>query len=257
MILADRFVLLHFPRTGSTFLRQAIEAIYGRRGGSFREHLVPIDRTLSALRETRRSPHGCVAQIPEAQSRLPVLSVTRHPLDRIVSQYEHGFWRQHIPGDPREVEARFPTFPELDFAEYLRFRQEIALPDVMKGEPLRANVGPDTIHFLRFYFREPEVALARMTDATIDSGELIRGMAEIRFLRHEQLVADLEEFLREIGFLPEQTKFLRSMPRVNKAASRRGRPWTDYFTADQEQACRMQERLLFQRFPQYDDRSDV
>ncbi len=102
MILTDQFVLLNYPRTGSTFVREALGSIYGQSARrlqwllpakrKFRELLLPINRTTAALESGRRSQHGCYSQIPASHRGKPVLCVTRNPLERVVSQYEHGFW---------------------------------------------------------------------------------------------------------------------------------------------------------------------
>ena len=175
----------------------------------------------------------------------------RHPLDLVVSHYECRFWRQNPPGDVAELRARFPAFPDLSFGEYLEMQSQFGRRDVQQDAELRADVGSLTLHFVRFFSADPREALARLTDATIDSGEFARGLPAVRFLHTENLGEELRAFLLEVGFSVEATARLIARPAENQAISRRGRPWTDYFSGEQERAFRHRERLLFQIFPEY------
>lgn len=265
MILTERFVLLNYPRTGSTFVRAALRALHGLegsrlpavllrwtpRGRRCRELTLPIERTASARRAGRRSQHGALHQIPASHRHLPVVSVTRHPLDREVSQYEHGFWREHPPAPLETLLARFPAWPALSFGEYRALQAEHGRADVLQGAPLRAEVGAQTLHFLRFFHPNPDAALAQLDDARIDDGSLLRELPPVRFLHTERLVPELRAFLHEHGFEPRATAFLEDWAPVNAAASRAGRPWSDYFDAEEERRFRREERLLFQLFPEY------
>jgi len=102
MIITEDFVLLNFPRTGSTFVRNVVKRLYGGKEGGvltrlrsalswskprLRELILPIDRTISALEQKRRSQHGSCAQIPARASG----ARTRR-------------WAHEIPGCP------FPVF---------------------------------------------------------------------------------------------------------------------------------------------------
>jgi len=266
LLLTDRFVLLNYPRTGSTFARNALRALYLRRGGAWkaalrrlgltptgiRELTLPIERTSAARREGRRSQHGAFSQIPREERRKIVVSITRHPLDRVVSGYELGFWRDHPPADPAVIRWRYPAFPDISFSEFLRMEVEFDTPNVLQGVPLRADVGPRTLHFVRFYAEDPDEALARLTDESIENGEFLRSLPELRFLHTENLADELSAFLQEIGFGAAETALLRRLPRLNVAGSRRNRPWADYFTAEEVADFRRRERLLFRKFPEYE-----
>ncbi len=267
MILTNRFVLLNYPRTGSTFVREALRTIYGQNGGRLtqlvqslrpgrprlQELLLPIDRTTSALLDKRKSQHGAYSQIPASHRGLPVLSVTRHPLDRVISQYEHGFWRDHPLGELKRMKHLLPTFPDLTFSDYLKLQATFGFDAVRQDADVKAVVGACTLHFIRFFFPDPDAALARLTDESIDSGEFLRGMPEIHFLRTEDLVAGLRAFLHSVGFDREETAFLVDKPRVNRALSRGERTWSDYFSPSEASQYRQRNRLLFQMFPEYDD----
>lgn len=264
MILTDSFVVLNFPRTGSTFVRSALRQLHGpwwnalgfdsapRASSGFRELRLPIDRTWKAERLGRTSPHGRWGQIPESHRHLPVVSVLRHPLDHAVSHFTHDDWWKSPPVDEAVVRRRFPSWPRLSFAEYLEFEHEFALPDVLKGLRPPAEPGHLTAHFLRFFGRDPDATLGGLTDARIDSGDLARDLPPIRWLRHERLADDLTEFLRDLGHSSRRLERIRRHPRLNVSHARAGRPWRDFYTPEQEALKRYRERALFRLFPQLD-----
>lgn len=261
MILTDRFVVLNFPRTGSTFVRAALRRVYGRRLDArtlrdrfpwkppqFRELELPIDRTYKAERLGRRSQHGRWGQIPESHRHLPVVSVVRHPLDQAVSLFLHHDWWKAPPADESDLRHRFPAWPRLTFAEYLDFEHELALPDVLKGVRPAAEIGCLTAHFLRFYSRDPDGTLA----GRLESGEIAAALPPIRWLRHEVLIDDLCEFLEEVGLAHRAVAAVRRHPRVNVSRDRRDLHWRAFYTPAQEALKRHRERLLFGLFPHLD-----
>jgi hypothetical protein len=264
MILTDSFVVLNFPRTGSTFVRSALRRMYGpwwnalgfdsppRPSRGFRELLLPIDRTRKAERLGRTNQHGRWGQIPESHRHLPVASVIRHPLDHAVSHFMHDDWWKSPPADEALLRLRFPSWPRLAFGEYLEFEHEFALPDVLKDSRPPAEIGTLTAHFVRFFARDPDAALAGLTDTRIDSGEVARDLPPIRWLRHEHLLDDLTDFLRETGHSSREVGRVRRHPRVNVSRARGGRSWRDFYTPGQEALKRHRERTLFVLFPAFD-----
>ena len=268
VIATDKFVLLNYPRTGSTFVRGCIRSVYGQAAqphgqllsmlglaAHFRELILPIERTLTAQHEGRSSQHGTYSQIPARYQGLPVVSVARNPFDREVSLFEHEFWRKTPPGDPAEIAARFPDFPELSFAEFLQMQDEFGMRNVLKGVKLKANVGPETVHFIRFFHPDPDEALERMSDRSVDNGEVLGELPAIHFLHTESLIEDLCEFLAGVGISRDRIQSLQDREPVNAARRRAGRPWHEYFTPELKAEFRQRERLLFQRFPEYGEKA--
>lgn len=262
MIVTDSFVLLNFPRTGSTFVRSVLHGLHPRRwdprrllGGpppalrGFRELLLPIDRTANAERLGRRSQHGRWGQIPGSHRHLPVVSVVRHPLDHAVSNFMHDLWRKQPPADEATLQRRFPRWPDLEFGEFLDFQHEFALPDTLKGLRPAAEIGWTTAQFLRFCARDPDALLAGATAARIDSGELAGELPPIRWLRYHRLTEDLVGFLGEMGCTRRQLDRVRNHPRKNVSASRDRKPWRSFYSPEQERLARHRERLLFGMFP--------
>jgi len=255
MIVTDDFVFLNYPRTGSTFVREALRDVYAKHPERrFEELVLPNSRTLTARRQRRMSQHGSRHQIPAGHEDKPVFSVVRHPLDRLVSQFALAFWSQGNDVAPvAELRSRFPSYPKLSFGEFLDYHGSFAFEDVRQGAELMAHMGTETLHFVRFYARDPAAALAELTDEAIENDAA--GFSEgVRFLRNESLAADLRAILAEVGFDQDKTRFIEGKAHSNAARSRRGRTWREYFSPDEESAFRVRERLLFRLFPEYDER---
>jgi hypothetical protein len=265
MILTNKFVVLNFPRTGSTFLRSGLRRAHApwwdawgffnaapRSSSGFQELKLPIDRTFKAERLGRHSQHGRWEQIPPSHRHLPVVSIIRHPLDRTVSSYLHTDWWQAPPADIDTLSHRFPTWPHLSFTEYLSFEDEFCLPDVLKGIQPKVEMGCHTAHFLRFFSRDPDSLLAGLTDERIQSGAVAADLPPIHWLRHDHLTDDLATFLSAMGYPKRAIELARNHPRLNVSEARRNQSWREYFTPETEARTRPLERLIFQMFPELD-----
>lgn len=267
MTITDRFVFIAFPRTGTHFVRAALESLYRRtepgllarlgvtrapRPDRFREFVQPIDHTSSAERAGTHSAHGGCSQIPGWARHLPVISSMRHPLDLLVSAYEYRGWQRRPVWDVSTLERAYPGYPELRFDQYVAMMHHYGVRDLLKGGTPGADVGHLTLRFLRFFCGEPERVVTSLTDEAIDRELFRQDLAPVRFLRTESLVADLRAFLEEVGFPPETTRFMLRLPELNRATARHRKPWRAYYSAELEAAVRHKERALFRLFPQHD-----
>ena len=102
MILTKDFVVINYPKTGSTYLRACVKALYKEkttinsifnRHNVFEELMLP--KIYGNVSKSYKDQHGVVRQIPEVYKSLPIVTVTRHPLDRIVSSYHFAWWKKN------------------------------------------------------------------------------------------------------------------------------------------------------------------
>jgi hypothetical protein len=259
MLLTDQFVMLNFPRSGSTFAREALLDLYRRHQGlgAIEELTLPIVRTRSARRAGRKSQHGTREQIPVSHAGKRVVSIVRNPLDRAVSEFELGFWKQNPPDDPRAIEKELPEFPELSFEQYLQMTWSFSVEDVLQDTRLDADVGPQTLHFLRFYAARPDQAIEALASEEVRRDGLAPLVRDVHFLHTEDLVSDLRGFLEEQGIDRTVSRFMLRKRRVNASRSRRGNSWSKYFTRETEARLRHKERMLFDLFPEYQGSPDL
>ncbi len=263
MVITDQFVVLNFPKTGSTFVRTVLQTLHQKQlNGS-------VGRRLARALGLRRRPffqelmvrqpmdlpgppqvhqHGVYQDIPAEHKHKPILSVLRHPMDRLVSIYEYRWWALNPPMDHDWGLASFPHFPDLTFEEFVRYLDLLA---TRKTPYLRekAVIGAQSINFLQFFLRErPRLIFPLITDDYIDSGAYRRDLVDATFLRMEDLNRDLYEALRKFGYPAKDLAFILDEQKIYPEGPPRSpkRPWQSYYTGELEARVRHSERLLFE-----------
>jgi len=254
MILTPRFVYIHLPKTGGTFVTSVLERLMKPPRPATR-----LGRMIRGIRgKTYRdtNKHGTVAEIPPSHRGLPVLSTVRNPFDRYVSQYEFGWWKEKTKEwiDREALRRDYPSFPDLTFPEFVDgATRHFPLLRTSPLPPERA-LGFQTEQFVRTYFTDPAGTWPLIDDAWIAARGWEKAMPPVRFLRMERLNADLHAFLLEIGFPPADVAFVLGEGKILPAGPgrKRERPWQEYYTPELRRLLRDRERLLFAMFPWYD-----
>lgn len=260
MLITDQFVMLHNPKTGSTFARNVVMDLHASRvaaGSAYRRMLRRIGiRTLPAsvkelilphARVTavpkKPNPHGTFAQIPDEYRDRKVVSIVRNPYSWLLSSYEFGWWKQHPNVPLPMLRQHIPSFPNLSLDDYVKLCELDAACRV--GKDLASTAaGLETIQFIQMFFKHPPAVLAGLTQSYIDSSQVFDDIADIYFLRQEHLNEDLALFLAQHGFSAEEADSIRHRPRANVTPSGitdRSRLWTPTARA----YVRDRERLIF------------
>lgn len=248
MILTPDFVYIHHPKTGGTFVTHVLSRLYGDR------QLSPADV----------AKHATCSDIPEEYRGKPIVSAIRNPYDRYVSQYRFAWWKLHPDQYCGEeaMRALYPHYPDLSFAELVDMANTLFVNCHM-GQPtgfVNRNFPPGrgpgwhTEQFVRFYFREPREAFARLDETSLDSGAFRKDMYDVHFLPVERLNAALYDLLLGFGHSPEEIAFVRSSDKIFPKEGGRDLDdrWQDYYTPEIRDNIRTRERLLFELFPQFD-----
>lgn len=260
MIFTDRFVYVHEPKTGGSFVTAALARLY-EVGWSRRFRLRAMLRGQATHTHGRYGSftyhnlkHGTYSQVPPAHQQKPVLATVRGPYEMYVSQYEFGWWRhwrmrRYLTGVP-DFRRRFPRFPDLSFPEF------VELWDAAMGDPddvAGAGRGAWTRQFIRFYFREPERARI-WPDEVLRNPEARRdAMPRIHFVRTDRLGEGLHAFLLDHGYRAEDVAFIREMGKVLPGRGRNDdQRWERYYTPELKDRVRRRERLLLEIFPEFD-----
>ena len=216
MLITRRFVLLNFPKTGSSFVRAVIKAIHRRRRWRLRReaYLKELMLPRGGGDYPGVDQHGGVSQVPERWRHLPLVSVIRSPWERLLSAFEFPFW-QHTPPVPRaEAMALLPHFPDIGLDDFVTLWDRAAEHRLGGANP--RELGHQTVQFVKFFFRDPPRALARLSDDYVDSGAFRADMADISLLRHERLRDDLAEFLARHDYASDELALARGHARVNE-----------------------------------------
>src|SRR5262245_7631666 len=101
MIITEKFIYIHWPKTGGTFVEHVLNELESGRGWVGDKH----DR---------------VCQIPQPFRDRKVLFTVRNPYDLLVSNYEFEWWKNY-PGDPFEeakMKELYHRYPDISFGDY-------------------------------------------------------------------------------------------------------------------------------------------
>ena len=255
MIATDRFVYVHQPKTGGTFVTQALFELEDLLGT--RELKVRTPRTAFVRSKLK---HGTCRDIPRALRHLPVWTTVRNPFDQYVSEYAFGWWKRdgyprHFRRRVRGFERRYPDYPDLSFADFLRlYHEAFGRTSRSRNFESEDGVGWLTERFVRYYARRPRAVLRRLRPG--DGGDLRGALFDVRFLRTEHLNDDLVGALTEAGVPGTRAARIREQGRVlpeNATAQARDRDWQSYYTPAIRAQVRHNDALLFRLFPAYDD----
>lgn len=264
MLITDDFVLLNLPKTGSTFARTVIKEILEKRQSRhcgalgrfleicgvkpsplYRELLLP-NLELKGF-EDRRNQHGTFSQIPREYRNRLVVSIIRNPYSRFISAYEYRAWERRPPVPENILLEHFPHFPNLSIDDFIKLFELELIYGRMGGKKPDANVGNQTVQFIQFFFKNPHEVLHNLTDAYLDSEEIFTDMADVHFLRQEQLNSDLASFLESIGYSQDEVQYVRERERVHVTKGKsldRNVLWTPAALAYFKDKERMIFRLL-------------
>lgn len=260
MLITEHFVLLNYPKTGSTFARKAIKELQATRLRERSTIQKILQKTKLAQRPfceelklpntrvkgVKRNPdqHGTYAQIPSRYRHLPVVSIVRNPYTHFLSAYQFRFWERNPPLSAQLLNEHFPHFPNLSLDDFVELVKLLVKHDILQGQEIASNVGNQTVQFIRFFFKEPDKVLRELTNEYLDSSQPLKDLADITFLRQENLNEDLVNFLKKFGYSDHELDFIRTKGRVNVTQTKTfdEKPlWTE----NAIQYITTKERLLF------------
>lgn len=276
MLIAESFVLLNLPRSGSSFSRTVIQRIYMERFHR-RNPLIPVSVLAGALElqkklltkhgfpmnfrelmlpnlqegnKYQRGQHGGWSQIPRKYLNREVVSIIRNPYERTLSGHRHRWWARHPILGSDVLSAEFPQFPNLSFDDYLRF-QDLGLARRMpNGQRPDANVGPQTVQFIWMFFKNPKQTLETLTDEYLDSDRIFDDIADVTFLQNERLSDALAGFLQRHGATDDEVRYVLTHKRVNASKSdgaKQDTTWTPKWISYVREKERMIFRILASR----------
>jgi len=258
MLVTPDFVMLNFPKTGSTFSRKAIKEVYARDPGLKRNRLIlsffgnkPV-RDLLLIPEftgmpplesqpSWKSQHAGYSQIPKKYRHLPVVSVVRNPYSRVLSKFRFKFWtkKQSFTIDS-EFSRKFPNFPDLSFEEYLDFNDYLVKKNFAAWH-IDADIGQQSLVFLRMYYEDlPRIFSLLEEDKR---AKIINSVKSLVFLRQENLTNELIAFLKPFGLTEVGENIILKMKPANvtEGIREKGLELTD----DHRDRIRKSEWLIF------------
>jgi hypothetical protein len=255
MIIGDSFVFLHPPKTGGSFVTEALTEIYADRFGH------PILNV---------NKHGWTDHIPVEHRSKQIVTTIRNPFDYYASFYVFGYWInrevEHWPSFRNEEEARnqFPGYPYISFADFLQISFEIGYNHLAPQVQALANslrLGPMTVIMLQYL--TPDYSRLMEKAVSGDVGALKRSVARTRILRTESLNQDTYDWLLQLGVPPALAEPALSKPKIQPMNTPdgvhlergHGQPrqvhWSELFDARTKAVVMEREWLFFELFPEY------
>jgi hypothetical protein len=274
MFVTNKFVFIHVPKTGGTFVNAMLTKLHQLNGFKFEKILMdsatgssskPIPDPESGvsffLFFEKEHQHGRRSNIPPAYRDLPILCNIRNPFDRYVSQYLFPFWKNRphsvesrYDGGREEILKRFPSYPDLTFEEFVylsnSYNTHVRCPDPAK------NPGFHTHQLVDYIFSKPETIRSVLCDSEVALSR-IKSSSEFKntvFLDQTNLNQNLHRFLCEMGYAKPEIDFVLNSGKILPPTSKRpaDNKWETYYTPELKSWIRQREELIFRLFPQFD-----
>lgn len=257
MLITDRFVMINFPKTGSSFARSVLKELHRPKG--FQKVLARLGMAKSTLNElllpviwfkdagwNYPNQHGVYTQVPAADRGKRIMTVVRDPLQRMVSAYEFRHWARYPGNNEAAIRARFPHFPDLSFEEFMEMNDRIILPSRMP-DGVQVDIGLATYQQIQYYAKDPVATLLGLRPDTDLARDRALHFPEVTYLHTEGLSRELHAFLLEMGYPEKDLAFILSKPKEN--VTERSRP--AYLTPAMVEQARQRDRFFYQLFPEY------
>jgi hypothetical protein len=230
MLIHDRFIFLHVPKTGGMFLRDVLK-----------RELPP-----GTVRDEREEPqvHAGRQDIPEALKGRPVLAYVRNPWDWYVSAY-HFMTNPSIAPPPDPIDARIVDALlggyTYDFAEMMRAAcgngdlgfSESEVSEMVEHGALRVQL------LFEGYDYYTSLVLGQIGTEPFD--------AALTIGRFETLVDDLEQFFAKEEIVVADGAFsrIRAAEPINTSIHR---PYRQYYDDDLRDRVGGSCKMIVERF---------
>ena len=265
MIITDKFVFVHDPKTGGSFVTSALFELYDVKWNyRSRVKLFLFKENRSQTKfgtfiQTALKHYGC-RHIPPEHAGKKILATVRNPFDWYVSQYEFGWWKRRETSkyfkELPDFKRNYPEFPEIGFSEFLKLSDQTLEVNFDCQKEVWSQFGLRTRAFVNFYFKNPSAALTKMLDEEyVTSGAYQADMfPNINFIHTKNLNRNLYEFLLQNGYDKKDMEFILEKKKVLPLGKGRTKEqkWGKYYTPELKTEIRRKERVLFEIFPEFD-----
>jgi hypothetical protein len=264
MVITDKFVYIHKPKTGGSFVTDALLKLYDGKWNLFIHAKLALLKTIHFKNDFgtlifTANKHGGCHDIPKEHLQKTIISTIRNPYDYYVSQYEFGWWKRKAWHNYYKKFDGFKkyssSFPNLSFQQFMEL-----MPMVFNKAPHNEFNNPDalgrsTVEFINDCFYEPENVSQKMTENYILSGAYKNDMFPVKFIFTHRLNQQLHDFLLEQGYPAESIAFIITKKKVLPQGKGRGKDqhWEKYYTPELKELVRKKDWFLFQMFPEFDN----
>jgi len=264
MIITDRFVFLHVPKTGGTFVTSILEELHSKTE----------DYHFDTAKENDSDKHSLLGAIPDKEINKPVLVCVRDPFDHLISMYEFKWWYEDKDGFflHKKVKEKFPSFPELSFEEFIYAINDWSILNTAgwieknKNILIKNNIGSLTMWYLPAIFYQP-MNVVRNVKKFMFGNPYRNVSSNIHIIHKENLNVGLHNFLSQMGYKSEDIEFIIGRDTIRPDSSERKnseefynnhienkgflRDINEYYSSELIDYVLRKERAIFKLFPQY------
>ena len=258
MFINEKFIFLHIPKTGGTFVQFHLRKIYAKT--LFRKLAHSLRSKYGIVLPFMRynylelPKHTLRREMNNLEENIPIILCIRNPFDVFISQYKFRWW-QKFPdkwfADPQQVVARFGEISRFNFETFVR--ATLAYSHWTEKAPsTRKLLGPLSAEWIRYFARDPSSCISCISDDELEN-RVRAELASMTLLRTETLAEDFCNFLRPLGICPAALENIMSSnaifpgPQTRFSEDRKEL----YFTAELTKELLEAEWLLFRLFPDY------
>lgn len=259
MIITEKFVFIHLPKTGGTFAQKMIQNAY--------TNLNTIDRVKRKLgliscekidikRNKKNSPrvigqHGSVHLIPLEHQKKDIVSIYRSPYTKYISQYEFKWWQRHPNVTYDYSYESHPKFPNLTFKDHYKNLDNIII-QLNENKKPNIPIGFQTFQFIRYYFKNPEFILKNLTESYIENDEYLNDIYPIKFIFNENLNKDLYQLLKQYGYQKYRISNINKAERIYpEGIGKKEHNLNKYYDKQLLNEIYEKDYLIFKFFKQY------
>lgn len=102
-----------------------------------------------------------MSQIPDLFETLPKGVIARNPFDLYASLYEFGWWKSNPYGNTEKIKNDFPSYPNLNFREFVKYKNKYGVEALLKGTILEeydvSEIGYHSINYIFTLFIAPKM----------------------------------------------------------------------------------------------------
>lgn len=171
MVITNKFVYIHKPKTGGSFVTEALLKLYDGKWNLFVHAKLALLKVIhyknqSGILSFTANKHGGCRDIPKEHLQKTIVSTIRNPFDYYVSQYEFGWWKRRAWHNYYKQFNGFrqysASFPNLSFQQFMEM-----MPLVFNSAPHQDFYDPNalgrsTVEFINDYFFEPEKVIEKI-----------------------------------------------------------------------------------------------
>lgn len=264
MVITDKFVYIHKPKTGGTFVTDALLQLYEGNWNLLIHAKLAFLKAIHFRNELgtlilTANKHGGCRDIPKDYLNRQIVSTIRNPFDYYVSQYEFGWWKRKSWYNYYKKMDGFDkynsSFPDLSFTQFMELMPLVFNEAAHRDFHNPHALGRNTVEFINDCFYRPGEVMQKLDENYVRNGAYRNDMFPVQFIFTHRLNQQFYDFLLSQGYPAERISFIITKKKVLPQGKGRSKDqsWEKYYTPELKELVRTKDRFLFELFPEFDE----